>query len=102
MQATESEAIDIPTSVIDPDTLRKYDEPTATTTATPYCAGCCPPPRQSGRRRPHQNAWDLNQSQWNALCKEHGIDFPVNQTTIMSQEVQVCMYVHVCVRKIHV
>lgn len=93
---SQEQAIDIARSMINPDTLERYPE----TIVSDHV--CCPPevPRRRGgrrrgrwcrgdNRREEIDAVDLNPTQWVELCKEHGIDYPINQTTLMPQHVQV-------------
>ena len=97
------QAIDITSSVIDPDTLERY--PDVFTTEQQPCPTCpntiddTSAPRQGARRRSrwfrgdHRReeipAVDLNSAQWTSLCRDFGITFPVNQTTVMPQHVRI-------------
>ena len=103
------QAIDIACSYIDPDTLERYhtDEspcPTLTTTDTissdvVSTSVLTSAPRRGSRRRKRWfrgenrsedvNAVDLNPAQWTSLCRDFGITIPVNQTTVMPQDVRV-------------
>ena len=95
---SEEEAINIATSVIDPDTLEPYSTGVSSTAAPAAPA----PARRRGarirgtwcrgeRRRGNVSALELNSAQWAALCKQHHIDYRVNQKTIIPQAVQVAL-----------